>query len=156
MSEELAEFPVLGMTCANCAKAVERALKKKVPGVVSAEVNLATERASVVFDSAITGPEAMARAVEAAGYRLIVARDAEEPQDIEEKARREEEARQRRELLVGLIFTVLPNLFISSVFSEQIELDPPLNKKIFTTYFCHIVELIVCSKLLSGFMWFKI
>ena len=106
MPEEYAEFPVLGMTCANCARAVERALKKKVPGVVSADVNLATERVSVVFDPSMSGPETMAHAVEAAGYRLIVARDAEEPEDIEEKARREEEARQRRELLVGLIFTV--------------------------------------------------
>ncbi|MBN1840693.1 MAG: heavy metal translocating P-type ATPase [Deltaproteobacteria bacterium] len=42
------EFPVTGMTCGNCAMNIERALKKKVPGVVQASVNFATERASVV------------------------------------------------------------------------------------------------------------
>src|SRR4051794_39634028 len=38
------ELAVDGMTCASCVSRVERALKR-VPGVVSAEVNLATERA---------------------------------------------------------------------------------------------------------------
>ena len=40
------DLPITGMTCANCSAAVERALKK-VDGVVSAVVNLASERATV-------------------------------------------------------------------------------------------------------------
>ena len=39
-------FPVEGMTCASCVRRVERALEK-MPGVATANVNLATERASV-------------------------------------------------------------------------------------------------------------
>lgn len=56
-----------GMTCASCVSHVERALSK-VPGVVQASVNLATERAQV----RVAGGEARAdlvRAVEAAGYQ---------------------------------------------------------------------------------------
>src|SRR3954452_32340 len=44
-AEEI-DLGVGGMTCASCVGRVERALKR-VPGVVSAEVNLATERARV-------------------------------------------------------------------------------------------------------------
>ncbi len=39
---------IVGMTCASCVSRVERALKKR-PGVVDAEVNLATERATVTY-----------------------------------------------------------------------------------------------------------
>ena len=60
-------FAVEGMSCASCVGRVEKALKQ-VPGVVSAEVNLATERATV--RAARTGPDAaaLAAAVEKAGY----------------------------------------------------------------------------------------
>ena len=54
MPEENLALPVTGMTCANCAAAVERALSKKVPGVVRAMVNFATESAHVVAVSVPT------------------------------------------------------------------------------------------------------
>ena len=43
------EMPVSGMTCANCAANIERALNKKAAGVVNADVNFATERVSVEY-----------------------------------------------------------------------------------------------------------
>ena len=59
-------FPVEGMTCASCVARIERALRA-VPGVAEANVNLATESASVVT-GADTPREALLKAVEAAGY----------------------------------------------------------------------------------------
>ena len=57
-----------GMTCASCSSRVEKALLN-VPGVLSAAVNLATERASV--HSLITVPRAaLVHAVETAGYSV--------------------------------------------------------------------------------------
>ena len=50
--EETLRFAIGGMTCASCVARVEKALKK-VPGVVSAEVNLATETATVKVIGAI-------------------------------------------------------------------------------------------------------
>jgi Cu+-exporting ATPase len=61
------DLRIVGMTCASCVGRVERALKK-VPGVVSAEVNLATERAHVVSTDPAAGYEALAAAVGRAGY----------------------------------------------------------------------------------------
>ncbi|MGZ5713593.1 MAG: heavy metal translocating P-type ATPase [Caldimonas sp.] len=54
------------MTCASCAARVEKALLK-VPGVVSAEVNLATERAEVAFTRG-TEVGSLLAAVDKAGY----------------------------------------------------------------------------------------
>jgi heavy metal translocating P-type ATPase len=59
-------FGITGMTCAACAGRVERALKT-VPGVTSASVNLATERAEVAGEVPMT---ALIGAVEKAGYHV--------------------------------------------------------------------------------------
>ncbi|MNJ18463.1 Copper-transporting P-type ATPase [compost metagenome] len=61
-------LPVDGMTCASCVGRVERALKA-VPGVDSAAVNLATERADITF-SAQADPQAAVSAIERAGYSV--------------------------------------------------------------------------------------
>ena len=60
------DLQVGGMTCASCVGRVERALKK-VPGVQSATVNLATERASVQWQGD-TDVSALIAAIEKAGY----------------------------------------------------------------------------------------
>jgi len=60
-------LPITGMTCASCVRRVERALGK-VEGVDGASVNLATEKARVVFDPELVGLEALKAAVEKAGY----------------------------------------------------------------------------------------
>ncbi len=59
---------VKGMTCASCVGRVERALGK-LPGVVEASVNPATETASVRADRSVTAA-ALAQAVEKAGYEV--------------------------------------------------------------------------------------
>src|SRR6266508_1176279 len=60
-------FPVTGMTCASCVRRIEKALNK-VDGVEQASVNLATEKATVRYDSAVTSTAQMQAAVEKAGY----------------------------------------------------------------------------------------
>jgi Cu+-exporting ATPase len=59
-------LPVEGMTCASCVARVERALKQ-VPGVATAEVNLATETATVSLAEGAS-PAALVEAVRGAGY----------------------------------------------------------------------------------------
>ncbi len=63
------ELPVEGMTCASCVRRVEKALEK-VDGVEQASVNLATERASVMFDPERVSMEDLEQAVERAGYHV--------------------------------------------------------------------------------------
>jgi Cu+-exporting ATPase len=60
-------LPIEGMTCASCAGRVEQALLA-APGVVRAEVNLATERASVEGIAGVLRPADLITAVSSAGY----------------------------------------------------------------------------------------
>jgi Cu+-exporting ATPase len=51
-------LPITGMTCANCVGTIERGLRK-LDGVEVANVNLASERASIEFDPARLAPQAL-------------------------------------------------------------------------------------------------
>ncbi|HBY95211.1 MAG: heavy metal translocating P-type ATPase [Ardenticatenaceae bacterium] len=72
MSEKQVAIPVQGMTCASCVRTVERNLKK-VPGVIDAQVNLATERATVTFDEGQATLDALVRKVNEVGYSVPTA-----------------------------------------------------------------------------------
>jgi len=77
-------LPIGGMTCAACVRHVERALNK-VDGVISVNVNLATERAAVEY---LSGPgmlDALKAAVRDAGYEVLeeAAVDADQAVDLE-------------------------------------------------------------------------
>ena len=61
-------LPITGMTCASCVRRIEKALSR-VNGVNEASVNLATEQATVMYDSSQTGLEPMMQKVEAVGYK---------------------------------------------------------------------------------------
>ncbi len=106
------ELPVTGMTCANCAMNIERALKKN-PGVVKASVNFANEHASVEYLTDATDVDGIIASVEKAGYGAIKPEDSADGADAETIARKAEIKNQIRKFIVGIIFT-LP-LFILSM-----------------------------------------
>src|SRR6476469_3527741 len=62
-------LPLEGMPCASCVRRVEKSLAK-LPGVEVANVNLATEQATVRFNPAMVGRDEFRLAVEKAGYGL--------------------------------------------------------------------------------------
>ena len=63
-------FSIEGMTCASCAQTVEKAAQK-LPGVKTANVNLATEKMNIQFDSSALTEEEKQKAVADAGYTAI-------------------------------------------------------------------------------------
>jgi len=62
-------FPIQGMTCGNCVRHVEQALKK-LSGILILEVNLEKQDALVEYDSTLVTYETMASAVKDAGYTM--------------------------------------------------------------------------------------
>ncbi len=84
-------FAVTGMTCASCVSHVEKALSE-VDGIISVNVNLATEKATVEYDIAKTGMADLRKAVEDAGYGIgteVTEETTAEPDAIAEGSRRE-------------------------------------------------------------------
>lgn len=69
MASKQTELPITGMTCAACANRVEKGLQK-LPGVSSATVNFATEKASVDFDDAQASLGDLHDKVEQLGYGI--------------------------------------------------------------------------------------
>ena len=92
-------FPVGGMTCASCVARVEQALNS-VPGVVSVNVNLASEKATVEYLESTTVAD-LQKAVSGAGYTLGA--EAEKMEDVTTAAQREISALRQRLILAAVI-----------------------------------------------------
>ena len=97
------DIAVEGMTCASCVARVEKALAR-VPGVQSASVNLATERASV---TGTADPKALLSAVEAAGYIARMVSTVREDEKTTTDRLDSEAAAQKWNLLLAAIL-ILP------------------------------------------------
>ena len=95
-------LPITGMTCANCAATVERALCR-TEGVTGASVNYATERAVVELSRGGPTLEDLSIAVERVGYGVLQA-DPDELDDIEAAARQRELQNQTRKFWIGVGF----------------------------------------------------
>jgi len=67
MSKQLDTLKITGMTCASCAIAVEKSVKK-IGGIDLANINFATEKMDVEYDNAVTDIEEIKAAVTNAGY----------------------------------------------------------------------------------------
>jgi Cu+-exporting ATPase len=129
-----------GMTCASCAMRIEKGLKK-VPGVIDANVNLATEKAAVMYDPTQTNLEQMVQKVEAVGYKATpqvasLQQAAQEtatsaltetygtpivsiPQEDELSRRRQAEIIRKRNLLILGIVLTAPVVILSMFFMNR-------------------------------------
>ena len=101
-----ASIGITDMTCSNCAETNEQALED-VPGVISAEVNYATDEAAIEYNPAETSREHLYDAIEAAGYSPV--RDdssGESERDQRDAARDEEIRKQFRLTLFGAALSI--------------------------------------------------
>ena len=104
-TENHADLVIRGMTCASCVARVEKALKR-VPGVLDAQVNLATERASVRYLGGTDVVGRMVEAVDATGYEAEEVRQDADRTDLEGAAREAEIAVLWRSLALAAILTL--------------------------------------------------
>lgn len=98
-------FPVEGMGCAACVARVQNTLKN-VPGVADASVSLASNSARVDYDPQVVSAAGLQKAVQDAGYNLLV----DEGSEAEEEADRRREDRYRalrRDAVLSLVLAAL-------------------------------------------------
>jgi Cu+-exporting ATPase len=135
---------ISGMSCAACAARIEKKLGK-MEGVQKAVVNLASEKATVEYDSSLIKVQDMIKAVEALGYG---AERAEEVGADREKEQREKEIRRLRlELIVSAVLSS-PLLFAMVLMLFNADL-PPFHDPYFQLAAATPVQFII------GFRFYK-
>ncbi len=100
-------LPIEGMTCASCVNRIERYLRK-TEGVLEANVNLATERATVTVRPGLADRAALVSAVEAAGYdvRTTSRADADPSAVLDLDPDQVVRESERRELLIQALVSI--------------------------------------------------
>lgn len=106
-------YQIEGMTCASCVTRVEKALKK-VEGVENAVVNLASEKVTLHFDDTKTNINLFEKAVEDAGYKLIVTNKENEKISEEISPQQKHYKQLKKEFIFSAVFA-LPIMIISMI-----------------------------------------
>lgn len=107
------QFPVMGMSCASCASNIETTLKKQ-PGVLKASVNLASQIATLEFNSSIVKPLDLKEAVSSAGYNLIIDESDNAREEFENIQHKRYTSLKRR--VIWAIILAVPLVLLSMVF----------------------------------------
>ena len=95
-------FPVTGMGCAACVARVQSRLEEQ-KGVQSVNVSLASNSAQVSYDPSVCTPEGLRKAVQDAGYDLIVEGTEDEADDEADRRHREDRVILLRQTLVAAV-----------------------------------------------------
>ena len=102
------QLDIEGMTCASCSAAIERTVRKQ-NGVESISVNLATNKASLVYDPSLIKLSQIKLAVEKAGYK---ASEAKIEDDADQKRHEAAFKRMTINLIIAVVFA-LPLLYLA-------------------------------------------
>lgn len=98
---------IQGMTCASCVRRVENALQD-IPGVIQANVNLATEQAQVTFAGSEDTIETLKQAIRDSGYQVTdLGRERQSVEDRERETRSQEMKRLIRDVVTGATVTTV-------------------------------------------------
>jgi Cu+-exporting ATPase len=103
-------MPISGMTCASCANAVQRAIGK-LDGIKEVNVNYATEKARVVYDSSQTRISEIKNAVTKAGYKPLDV-DSQDQVDQDKERKAKEEKALWIKFIISVVFTV-PLMYVA-------------------------------------------
>ena len=114
MQQQL-NLQIRGMTCASCVNRIEKALNRN-EAILSASVNLATEKATIVFDDSSFSSSAIIKLIENAGYNATPISGFQKSVEIQ---------KEKRFIIVSVLLT-LPLAFpmVLEIFGFHIMLSP--------------------------------
>lgn len=141
-----------GMTCAACAKAVERSVKK-LDGVIKAEVNIAAEKLSAEYNPSKVRLSIIKDAIKKAGYTPI---DEEDVNVDSDKERKEKEARDIfKNFIISASFT-LPLLIIAMGHMLGMPLPKIIDHMEHPLNFAIVQLLLVIPSVVAGRRFYKV
>lgn len=115
-------FPVTGMSCASCAMSAE-SMAKSVNGVLDASVNFATGLLQVEYLAGVASPAALKKAVQSAGYDLVIA-DKQAARDEVKEIEGTHLRRLKRKAILAVLFSlpvfIIGMFFMDMPYSEEI------------------------------------
>ncbi|WP_080974739.1 heavy metal translocating P-type ATPase [Clostridium sporogenes] len=149
------KLKIEGMTCAACAKTIER-ITKKLDGIIESNVNFATETLNISYDPSKLRVLEVKKAVEKAGYKVV---EEETTVDIDKERKEKEIKLLWNKFIISAIFTV-PLLIITMghMFGEPIGfrlpefIDPMMNPR----NFAMIQLLLVLPVIIVGYKFFTV
>lgn len=145
MTQTKKTFPIKGMHCASCVLILERSLKK-VEGVSDATVNLATEKATVTYDSQKVTDEKLISAVANVGYSALINEEIK-TEDEEQK----EKIKELKNLQIKVIFSLFfGGLILWGSFPGLMETSPMILRNF-------LVQLILATpvQFWAGFAFYR-
>jgi Cu+-exporting ATPase len=150
-------IPIGGMTCAACAKTIERVVGK-LPGVDSVSVNFATEKASIKYDPAALRLSEIKRAIAKAGYTplAIAAGTATGATTDEHKAAKEREIRVLwTKFIISAIFSV-PLLYIAMGAMLGLPLPAAINAMDYPLRYALLEIALVIPVIAAGYRFYLV
>ena len=149
-------IPIGGMTCAACAQRIEKALRK-LEGVNYVSVNLATEKASVRYDTKTVKISAIKEAVIKAGYEVLEISKTDALD--EDRARKQKEIDiLRRKLAVSAVFSV-PLLYIAMapmITFVRLPFPSSLDPMNFPLIYALLQLLLVIPIIITGYKFYTV
>lgn len=103
-------YLIRGMTCAACAKTIEKA-SNKLKGVSNASVNLTTEKLNISYDESILSFEEIKKAIKAVGYEVL--EEGEMPSFEENKKEKEKEIGELKKRFYASLLLTIPVLYLA-------------------------------------------
>jgi Cu+-exporting ATPase len=140
-----------GMTCAACAKAVER-VTRKLDGVEEATVNLATEKLNINYEPAKLRISDIKNAIEKAGYKAV---DEEIATDSDKEQKEKEINLLWKRFIISAIFTV-PLLYISMGHMIGLPLPPFIDPLMSPIAFALLQLILTIPVVVSGNRYYTI
>lgn len=146
-------IPIAGMTCAACVRAVERAIGK-LDGIQEVNVNIATEKAKVVYDSTKTRLSQIKDAISKAGYKAL---EIETKDQVDhEKERREKEVKTLwTKFLISAVFT-LSLFYIAMGHMLKLPLPGFIMPEMYPLRFGLIQLILVIPSVIAGYKFYSI
>jgi Cu+-exporting ATPase len=148
-------IPIGGMTCAACSQRVEKAIEK-LEGVSKVSVNLATEKATVEYDSQVIRLSAIKQCIEKTGYQAL---ELDKNTVDEDKIRKEKEIKTLwTKFIVASVFG-LPLLYFAMVPMVSwwpFPIPKALNPMVFPLRFALLQISLVIPIIVAGYKFYTI